>query len=72
MWVFFPEIRMTVRSFQTYFRLVVYVRTKKDKYQMVGEVFKYKPVSAATSRLVDHFSSETPNKVDKHDEPGCR
>lgn len=38
---------------------------------MVGEVFKYKPVSAATSRLVDHFS-ETPDKVDKHDEPGCR
>lgn len=38
---------------------------------MVGEVFKYKPVSAATSRWVDHFS-ETPDKVDKHDEPGCR
>lgn len=68
---FFPEFRMTVWNFQTYFRLVVYVRTKKDKYPMVGEVFKYKPVLAATSRLVDHFS-ETPEKVDKHDEPGCR
>lgn len=67
------EIRITVRNFPNPDRFLICclhcVRTEKDKYSVVGEVYKYKPFSASsslhpldysvTSRSVEH-PSENP------------